>query len=95
MSEDFVDATGKPRPQDQVEAALLWVKKRIIRPDLKDPEGVIHCVTIKDALEELLALRRLATSVLWCPQCGQTQTDNVACKLCGGKVQSPPTEGRP
>jgi hypothetical protein len=58
MGMEFIDASGKPRPDEEIEAALLWVKKQIIRPNLKDPEGVICCVTIKDALEELLARRR-------------------------------------
>ena len=57
MSVDFVDASGRSRPSEDLEAALVWVKKKIIRADLKDPEGVIHCVAIKDALEELLAIR--------------------------------------
>lgn len=61
MSMDFVDANGKPRPTEEIEAALLWVKKGIIRPDFKDPEGVIWRVTIKDALEELLAIRKFMT----------------------------------
>lgn len=59
MGIDFVDASGRPRPHADIEEALLWVKGRIVRPDFKDPAGVIHCVTIKDALEELLALRGL------------------------------------
>ncbi len=59
MSVDCEDTSGRPRPADEIEAALLWVKKRIIRPDFKDPEGVIHSITIKDALEELLGLREL------------------------------------
>jgi hypothetical protein len=57
MSVDFVDANGRLRPSEEIEAALLWVKKGIVRPDFKDPEGVICRVTIKDALEELLAIR--------------------------------------
>lgn len=57
MSVDSIDASGTPRPTMEIEAALLWVKKRIIRPDFRDPEGVILCVTIKNALEELLAIR--------------------------------------
>jgi hypothetical protein len=57
MGIDFVDASGQLRPSEEIEAALLWVKKRILRPDFKDPEGVGLCITIKDALEELLAIR--------------------------------------
>ena len=60
MSIDSVDTSGKPRPDAEIEQALQWAKKRIIRPDFKDPEGVIMCVTIKDALEELLAFRAKA-----------------------------------
>lgn len=56
---DIKDTTGEPRPASEIEQALFWVKKKIIRPDFKDPEGVIMCVTIKDALEELLALREV------------------------------------
>lgn len=55
---EFVDTSGQPRRTDDIEAALLWVKKGIVRPDFRDPEGVIHRVTIKDALEELLAIRQ-------------------------------------
>jgi ribosomal protein L32 len=33
------------------------------------------------------------TTILWCPNCGQTQIENIACKICGGKVQSSPTYG--
>lgn len=58
MGIDFVDATGKPRPDAEIQQALDWVKKRIVNPDFKDPEGVILCVTIKDALTELLAIRK-------------------------------------
>lgn len=54
------DVSGEPRPDDEIEAALLWVKKRIIRPNYADPEGVIYCVTIKDALQELMSFRRAA-----------------------------------
>jgi len=60
MTPDFVDASGQPRPDADIEEALLWAKKRIIRPDFSDPAGVIHCVTIKDALEELLRIRAAA-----------------------------------
>lgn len=59
MSVDFVDANGRLRPSEEIEAALLWVKKRIVRPDFTDPEGVMLCITIKDSLEELLAIRGL------------------------------------
>jgi hypothetical protein len=59
MTIDFVDSSGRPRPEAEIEQALGWVKKRIVRPDFSDPEGLILCVTIKDALEELLALRRI------------------------------------
>jgi hypothetical protein len=57
MTLDFVDATGQPRPDDDIEMALAWVSKKIIRPDFKDPEGVICCVTIREALQELLQIR--------------------------------------
>jgi len=60
MTFDAVDSSGKPRPDAEIEQALDWAKRRIIRPDFKDPEGVIMCVTIKDALEELLAYRAKA-----------------------------------
>lgn len=59
MSMNFVDASGKPRDSSEIEEALIWVKKRIVRPDFSDPEGVILCITIKDALEELLAMREV------------------------------------
>ena len=58
MTIEFEDVSGQPRPDDEIEQALVWAKKRILRPDTRDPEGVIMCITIKDALEELLALRR-------------------------------------
>lgn len=51
--------TGQPRPDRDLEEALHWVKKKIIRPDFSDPEGVIMCGTIKDALEELLQMRAM------------------------------------
>ena len=57
---NFVDATGQPRPDSDIEQALTWVSKKIVRPDLKDPEGVICCVTIRGALQELLQLRAAA-----------------------------------
>lgn len=57
MGVEFVDANGRLTPMEDLEAALLWIKKRVVRPDLKDPEGVIVCLTIKYALEELLAIR--------------------------------------
>jgi hypothetical protein len=55
---DFVDMSGRPRPEAEIEQALHWVKKKIVRADFSDPEGIINCVTIKDALTELLALRQ-------------------------------------
>lgn len=57
MTISFIDSTGKPRPASEIELALQWAKKKIVRPDYKDPEGIIMCVTIKDALEELLTIR--------------------------------------
>lgn len=59
MTIDFVDSTGKPRPAEEIEQALQWVRGKIIKIDFSDPAGVIHCVTIKDALEELLRIRAL------------------------------------
>jgi hypothetical protein len=57
MSVDFVDASGKLTPSEDIEASLLWINKKIVKPDVKDPEGVMLCLTIKYALEELLAIR--------------------------------------
>lgn len=54
---NFVDATGRPRPALEIEQALQWVKGKIVKVDFSDPVGIIHCVTIKDALEELLRIR--------------------------------------
>jgi hypothetical protein len=59
MTMEFIDKTGQPRPDQEIEEALHWVKKKIIRPDFSDPEGTIHCITIKDALEELLKVREI------------------------------------
>jgi len=56
---NMVDVTGQPRPDSDIEQAIVWVSKKIIRPDLKDPEGVICCVTIRQALQELLQLRAI------------------------------------
>jgi len=56
---EFIDKSGHPRPSAEVEEALHWVKMRIVKPDFSDPAGIIHCVTIKDALEELLLIRKL------------------------------------
>jgi len=64
MAMDFIDANGKPRRSAEIEDALHWAKTKIVRPDMADPAGVIHCVTIKDALQELLTLRRAAKSAL-------------------------------
>jgi hypothetical protein len=59
---DIVDASGTPRPDDEVEEALQAVKLWIVKePTAMGPDGmprVLHLVVIKDALEELLALRR-------------------------------------
>lgn len=55
----IIDSSGRPRPEAEIEQALEWVKKKIVRPDFSDPEGVILCVTIKDALTELLEIRRI------------------------------------
>jgi hypothetical protein len=59
---EFIGVTGEPRPTEDIEAALLWVKKKIVRVDVSDPEGVMHALTIKDALTELLFLRKAIES---------------------------------
>jgi len=59
---EFVDASGKPRPDEDLEAALQAVKVWIVREPLaKGPDGIprmIHLVVINDALKELLAIRK-------------------------------------
>ena len=57
---EIKDLTGTPRRDDEVEAALQAVKEKIVRHPLADPAMTIHYITIKDALEELLASRRAA-----------------------------------
>ncbi len=32
------------------------------------------------------------SDALWCPQCGNRQTEAAACRICGHEVQKPPTE---
>lgn len=99
-SMDFIDATGEPRPDTELEQALEWVKKKIIRPDFKDPEGVILCVTIKDALMELLVIRRAIAkekaeskegklAEIPAPQCEhvwEADGDRDVCKKCGTRA---------
>jgi hypothetical protein len=58
MTIDFIDASGRPRPEAEIEQALQWVKGKIVKVDFSDPAGVIHCMTIKDALTELLSIRK-------------------------------------
>jgi hypothetical protein len=62
VSMDFVDTSGEPRPDVDLEQALQAVKVWIVKePTAMGPDGlprVIHLIVIKDALEELLALRR-------------------------------------
>lgn len=55
---EMMDRSGEPRPDDQVEAALQAVKEKVVREPTKDPVMTIHYITIMDALEELLAIRR-------------------------------------
>jgi hypothetical protein len=59
MTLDVDDKSGCPRTPGEIQGALLWAKKKIVRADFGDPEGLIHCVVIKDALEELLMLRAI------------------------------------
>lgn len=59
---EIVDASGQPRPERDLEEALYAVKLWIIKEPLAlGPDGIpktIHLVVIKDALEELLAIRQ-------------------------------------
>lgn len=59
---DIIDSSGLPRPDREVEDALHAVKVWIVKePTAMGPDGaprVFHLIVIKDALEELLALRR-------------------------------------
>lgn len=55
---EIKDVSGTPRPDCDIEAALQAVKERIIRGPTE--VFVLHLITIKDALEELLSVRRAA-----------------------------------
>ena len=62
MPIEDVDVTGTPRPDRDIEAAhqavTLWIVKE---PTAKGPDGmprVFHLIVIRDALAELLALRK-------------------------------------
>lgn len=66
MNVEFVDVSGKPRPDQDLEDALQAVKVWIVRePTAMGPDGVprvIHLIVIKDALEELLTIRHARES---------------------------------
>ena len=61
---EMIDRTGLPRRDEEIERALVVVKKRLIRPDLvknEDIELFMELLTIKNCLEELLRLRKTET----------------------------------
>lgn len=59
----FEDVTGTPRPRADIEAALKCIMSEMIKnPMAMSKSGeplMIHYIVIKDALQELLALREL------------------------------------
>lgn len=52
MSEDM---NGRLRSAAEYEAALQYYSRKIIKPDLSDPEGVIRAVVAREALAAVLA----------------------------------------
>jgi hypothetical protein len=60
---DMNDVTGTPRPARDIELALGYVTKQmVIDPTALSKDGVprlMHYTVIRDALQELLALRKL------------------------------------
>lgn len=60
---DFEDVTGQPRSREDIEAALKCVLSEMIKnPMAMSKTGeplMIHYIVIKDALQELLALREV------------------------------------
>lgn len=60
---EFVDESGKPRPLEQIEAALHCIESEIVRNPLamsKSGESLLmHYIVIREALRELLQRRAL------------------------------------
>jgi hypothetical protein len=60
---DMEDTTGTPRPERDIEEALKYVTKQmVIDPMAMSKDGVpriIHYVVIREALQEVLAVRKL------------------------------------
>ena len=57
----IIDKTGEPRTEQELQESLLAVKMAIIKFDIGSPL-TIHLTVIKDALEELLAIREFIRS---------------------------------
>ena len=62
MGVEMEDATGKPRPIADVEAALRWVEaEMIVNPTRMGPKdtgpAVMHLIVIRDVLREYLIAR--------------------------------------
>lgn len=39
-------------------------------------------------------VKKKPVPILWCPNCGHTQTGKILCTICGCKVQLPPMEDK-
>ncbi|KKN52376.1 hypothetical protein LCGC14_0612930 [marine sediment metagenome] len=59
MPIEVKDITGEPRSKEDLLAALVIVKKEIIKADFSNPLLFLQFPIIKDALEELLLLRKV------------------------------------
>lgn len=56
---EFIDRTGEPRRDAEIESAIKTVCKRLVQFNVSDPELTVQLPVIKDGLEELLATRQL------------------------------------
>ena len=55
----FVDKTGQPRSDEELQEAIDCVKVIMVKHSLVLPLFTVHALTIKDCLEELQNLRKL------------------------------------
>lgn len=66
MSLDVKDVTGTPRPEREIIEAIKYLEKQILSDPMamtKDGQPrLIQYITMKDALKELLMLRRLVAT---------------------------------
>ncbi len=55
---EFIDRTGESRRDSEIEEAFQLIRRRMVKFDISDPELTVLLPIIKDALEELLTIRK-------------------------------------